>query len=297
LNDQKSQGNILCFRNLKKSTDEAIVLFSKKEAKEEIFIPPYEEIVRQFAEAFGKLLQIAPTVKSVDDLTSEVEELKFVKAFRELIRIMNVLKPFADFTWEDLPMTEQAFEDYKSKYLDLHEKVKIEHQKEKASILEDIDFELELIHRDEINVAYILKLLAKYKEAALNEKVAQRKAILDLLSGEVELRSKRELIEKFIDENMPKIDDADAICDEFEKYWQEQKILALNKICEEEDLDQRQFQRLVDNYIFSGQEPLKEDVLQSLENRPSVLKAREIGERIINKMRRFVEVFLRGMVA
>ena len=297
LNEQKSQGNILSFRNLKNVTDEAIILFSNKEAKEEIFIPPYEEIVKKFAEAFAKLLMIAPTVKSVDDLPSEKEELGFIIAFRELIRIKNVLSTLTDFSWDDLPMTEQAFEDYKSKYLDLHEKVKSDHQKEKTSILEDVDFELELIHRDEINVAYILKLLAKYKQAEEKDKEAQKKAIVDLLSGEVGLRSKRELIEKFIEENLPKIDDVDAIADEFEKYWQEQKILALNKICEEENLDTRQFRRLVDNYIFSGQEPLKEDIFQSLENRPSVLKAREIGERIINKMKKFIEVFVRGVAA
>ena len=65
-------------------------------------------------------------------------------------------------------------------------------------ILEDVDFELELIHRDEINVAYIIKLLAKLKNAKASEAQQQKKAIMDLLGGDIELRSKRELIEKFI---------------------------------------------------------------------------------------------------
>jgi type I restriction enzyme R subunit len=78
------------------------------------------------------------------------------------MRIKNILSAFSDFKWADLKMTEQQFEDYKSKYLDLYDKVKREHQKEKVSILEDVDFELELIHRDEINVAYIIQLLIKY---------------------------------------------------------------------------------------------------------------------------------------
>jgi len=297
LNEQKSQGNILCFRNLKKSTDQAIALFSDKDAKEEIFLPPYEDIVSQFAKAFGNLLSIAPTVKSVDDLQSEEDEFAFIKAFRELIRIYNVLKVHADFNWENLPMTEQAFADYRSKYLDLYDKVKSDRQKDKASILEDVDFELELIHRDEINVAYILKLLAKLK---LSEKVQyskQKNAILDLLSGEVELRSKRELIEQFIEENLPTINDVDEITDEFEKFWEEQKILALEKLCKTEHLDQKQFSNLIDKYIFSDQEPLKDDIFKCLEHRPSVLKAREIGERIIEKMKEFVEVFVRGVAA
>jgi type I restriction enzyme, R subunit len=75
------------------------------------------------------------------------------------------LTSLSDFKWDDLPMIEQKFEDYKSKYLDIYDKVRSDHQKEKASILENVDFELELIHHDKINVAYILKLIAKLKGA------------------------------------------------------------------------------------------------------------------------------------
>jgi len=297
INEQKSQGNILCFRNLKKATDDAIALFSNKDAKEDIILPPFEDILRKFAEAYMHLLQIAPTVKSVDDLKSEEEEMAFVQAFRELIRIKNVLTSFTDFSWDKLPINEQMFEDYKSKYLDLYEKVKNYRQKEKASILEDVDFELELIHRDEVNVAYILKLLAKLRLSEEKDAASQKKAILDLMAGEIELRSKRELIEKFIEENLPFIDDADAIPDEFEKYWNDQKVLALGKICEEEHLDQKQFKALIDAYIYSEQEPIREEVFECLDDRPSVLKAREIGERIINKMKEFVSVFVKGVAA
>jgi type I restriction enzyme R subunit len=152
LNEQKSQGNIIVFRNLKNATDEAITLFSNKEAIEVIIMKPYEDYVKKFNEAFIALLKITPTVNSVNELQTENDELEFIKAFRELIRIKNILAAFADFKWEDLAMNEQLFEDYKSKYLDLYDKVKSDHQKEKVSILEDVDFELELIHRDEINV-------------------------------------------------------------------------------------------------------------------------------------------------
>lgn len=297
LGEQKSQGNILCFRNLKEATDEALALFSNKEAQEEIFIPPYEEIVQKFGEAFVELLNIAPSVKSVDHLISEEDQLEFVKAFRELIRIFNVLKTFSDFSWEDLPMSEQAFKDYRSKYLDLYDKVKSDHSKEKVSILKDVDFEVELLHRDKINVAYILKLLARLKHAEEKDKEQQKKVIMDMMSGEVQLRSKRELIEKFIEEHLPDIHDIDAIEDAFEQYWQEQKVLALNRICEEEELDRKQFQNLIDTYIFTGRKPLKAEVFECLENRPSILQARKIGERIIGKMEEYVDTFVDGMVA
>jgi type I restriction enzyme, R subunit len=298
LNEQKSQGNILCYRNLKAATDEAIALFSNKEAKEEIFLPEYEKMVEKFSVAFAKLITIAPTVKSVNNLESEEELAKFVQAFRELMRVFNVIKTYTQFTWDDLPMSEQAFADYSSKYLDIREETKRQDEKHKESILNDIDFEVELIHSDTINVTYIIKLLAKQKETSnAEEKAKQTKQILNMLSGDVELRSKRELIEKFINELLPKITDASAIEDEFHKYWEEQKIMALNKLCDEEHLDQTQFNNLINSYIFNGQEPLKEEVFACLEKRPSILQARSIGERIIERMKEFVNVFIEGMVA
>src|SRR5690606_39557808 len=103
-----------------------------------------------------------------------------------IIRLMNVLKSFTDFNWTDLSMSEQQFEDYKSKYLDLHDKVKSSKEElQKESILDDVDFELELIHRDEINVAYILQLLGRLKKMKKAEQERQKKAIVDLMSSEV----------------------------------------------------------------------------------------------------------------
>ena len=297
INETKSQGNILCFRNLKKAADDAIALFSNKDAKEKILLPDYEVVAQQFTKAFTALLQIAPTVNSVDDLISEDDQVKFVQAFRELMRLKNILTSYSDYNWDDLPMNEQNFEDYKSKYLDIYDRVRSDHKAEKVSILNDVDFELELIHRDEINVAYILKLIAKLQGAAApKDQKLQTKAVLDLMAGDITLRSKRELIKKFIKENLPKID-ADSIQEEFEKFWQEEKILALGKICEDEQLDREQFKALIEAYVFSGQEPLREDVIKCLAERPSILQARRIGEKIIDKMKAYVQTFIRGMVA
>jgi len=114
LNERKSQGNIVCFRNLKKATDDAIALFSNKDAKDTIIIAPYEDYVRQFNKAFAALLNISPTVDSVDALVTEEDELAFIKAFRELLRIRNVLTVFADFSFDDLAMNEQSFNDFRS---------------------------------------------------------------------------------------------------------------------------------------------------------------------------------------
>ena len=153
----------MAFRNLKPATDEAITLFSNKDAIEEIIMKPYDDYVSAFNQAYKHLLSINPTVGSVDDMVTEDDELAFFKAFRDLIRIKNILTAFSDFKWDDVYMSEQEFEDYKSKYLDLHDKAKSSHEADKVSILEDVDFELELIHRDEINVSYIIQLLIKLK--------------------------------------------------------------------------------------------------------------------------------------
>src|SRR6185312_12585822 len=170
LNEMKSQGNIVAFRNLKAATDEAITLFANKNAIEEVIVEPLEVTVEKFNEGVEHLKAIAPTVSSVDDLVDEEAELRFIKAFRNLMRINNQLVTFADYDFTQLAITGQEFEDYKSKYLDLYDKVRTTTAKEKVSILDDVDFEVELIHRDEINVRYILQLLAIYHRASDREK-------------------------------------------------------------------------------------------------------------------------------
>ncbi|MCB9344368.1 MAG: type I restriction endonuclease subunit R [Lewinellaceae bacterium] len=295
LNEVKSYGNIVCFRNLKEATDDAIALFSNPEAKEVILMQPYEVYVRKFNEALVKLLKIAPTIDSVNDLPSETEELEFVKAFRELMRLKNILTGFSDFEFADLDMEEQEFEDYKSKYLDIYDKVKTTHTKEKVSILDDVDFELELIHRDEINVAYILKLLSALHEAAEEEREKQRKAIIDLLGGEAQLRSKKELIEKFINENLPRIKDVETIPEEFDTFWNSERANALAALCSEEKLIPEKLQTVIDNYLFSGRTPLRESVVATLEVKPKLLERKSIVERVIAKILEFVDTFDDGM--
>jgi len=295
LNELKSQGNIVCFRNLKNATDDAISLFSNINAKDEIIMQPYEEYVAKFNLAFITLLQIAPTVNSVNDLPSEEEELEFIKAFRELMRLKNVMATFTEFDFADLSMEEQSFEDYKSKYLDLYDKAKSHNQIEKVSILNDVDFELELIHRDEINVAYILKLLAKLKNATAEEQEQQKKAILEMMAGDAKMRSKRELIERFIQENLPKIEDSDDISDEFENFWGKERILALDKLSQEENLNAEKLQEVIGTYMFTEKKPLRDEVIGMMNTRPSLKERKTVAERVTDKILGFVETFINGI--
>lgn len=296
LNEKKSQGNIVVFRNLKARTDDAITLFSNKEAIEVIVMRPYEDYVQAFNQACEKLLEITPDVNSVNELVSEEDELEFIKAFRDLMRIKNILNAFSDFNWEDLTMSEQLFNDYLSKYLDLWQKVKSDHQKEKVSILEDVDFELELIHKDQINVAYIIQLLIKLKSQKQKDVTMVEREIFNLLNTEATLRSKRELIEKFILENLPVISDPDEITPEFESFWQEEQQRELTKIIHEENLSKEKTERLIEAYLFAEREPMRDEVLELLDGeKPGLLQRKSIGDRILKRIVGFVDTFMNGM--
>jgi len=296
LNEVKSQGNIVCFRNLKKNTDEAITLFSNKDAIDVIIMEPLEKHEGDFNAAVDKLKTLVPTVDDVNTLTDENQELEFIKAFRNLMRLKNTMSAFADFSWESLSLTEQEFEDYKSKYLDLYDKVHTDTKTEKVSILEDVDFELELIHRDEINVTYILQLLAGLTGTPDEEQKKRRKDIVDLIGGEAKLRSKKELIEKFIEENLPKIQDPDQVQDEFDKFWSEQQIKAFDILVKEENLSPERTQQLIETYLFSEREPIRDEALALLDGeKPKVLQRIKIGDRILKKLLGFVETFIENL--
>ena len=296
INEQKSQGNIVSFRNLKKATDDALILFSNKDAAETVIMPPYSEFVRLFDEALAHMHTIAPDVESVDDLKDEEQELEFVKAFRELIRLKNVLTTFADFDFDDIALDEQGFEDYKSKYLDLYDKVKTGNSTEKVSILEEVDFELALIQRDEVNVRYILLLLAQLKGTDNDKEYEyQYKSIMQLLGGSPELRSKKALIDQFIQENLNNIGSSEEVIDEFDGFWEKAKVKAVNEICQEESLISDHFKALVDKMIYTNEEPLREDVIATMEKAPSVLQRRKIIPRLTEKVKAFVSTFYGGM--
>lgn len=292
---KKSQGNVVCFRNLKPATDKAIELFANKDAQEEIILAPYEDYVEKFGEAVEALLAITPDVSSVDDLLTEEDEAKFIQAFRDIIRIKNVLDCFTEFTFDDLPMNEQLFADFRSKYLDLYDKVRSEKQKEKVSILDDIDFEVELISRDKINVSYIINLLMNMKGKSQEEQSRTRKTIMDILDTDTQLRSKKELIERFIADHFADMPASADVNEAFDSYWTEEKRKALIALSEEEGLDQNGLEKVLGNYLFTEKTPLRDEIIGIMETRPSLRERSTVAERVIDKIKGFVETFIDGV--
>ena len=290
----KSQGNIVSFRNLKKQTDDAIRLFSNLDNKDLIVMEPYEVYLERFNEAYNNLTKLTPSVDSVNDLIREDDQFEFIKLFRDLMRVKNVLNTFTQFEMEETEMEDQEFEDYKSKYLDLYDRHKGD-SKEKVSIINDIDFELELIHRDEINVSYILNLLSTLKNSPIEEQDTQRKKIIEIITGQSDLRSKRELIERFIDENLPNIEDSDNIPEEFEKFWNKERVKYIDKLVEEENLDKNKLEKVIGDYMFTEKEPLRDDLIDMLHKRPSLKERSSTSKRLKNRIVDFVETYNTGV--
>jgi type I restriction enzyme R subunit len=189
----------------------------------------------------------------------------------------------------------QEFEDYKSKYLDVHDKVKKQSDPEQTSVLEDIDFELSLIHRDEINVAYILNLLMTLGKLNPEEAKKRQKEIIDLVAGEVQLRSKRDLIEKFIEENLPKLNPTDNVINEFEGYWAKHKKEAFEQLCVEEKIKPEQLEKLMQNYQFVNRLPHQHEIAGALEFKPLIKERKSILERVGDKIQTFINTFIEGM--
>ena len=162
-------------------------------------------------------------------------------------------------------------------------------------MLEDIDFELTLIHSDEINVAYILQLLASLSKLNPEEAKKRQKEIIDLVAGEVQLRSKRELIEKFIEENLPKLQANDSVVNAFEGYWSERKQTAFEQLCADEQIKPEQLQKLLQNYEFASRLPRQQEIKDALSYQPRVLERKSILGRVAEKIQDFISTFIEGM--
>lgn len=250
LDEKKKYGNILCFRNLKYRTDEAISLFSNKDAIETVLMKDYSEYIVEFNKYVEELGKIAPTIDSVDDLHTEEEKAGFIQAYRNLLRMMNRLTTFTDFSFDVLDMDEQSFEDYRSKYLDLYDEVVKKGGKEKVSILDDLDFEVELLRRDDINVGYIMLLL---KELDTNSEsfIKDKEFILKAMDGSEGLRSKKDLIEKFIENNLSYLGKDYDIEEAFEEFIRKERDLAIEKFILDENLHSDRVEETIAEYSFS----------------------------------------------
>lgn len=286
----KPFGNIICYRNLKSNTDKALRLFSNElEANTDNnppiwIIPGYGYFRDKFKELAFKLLSIAPTVQSVDDLMSEDAQREFVIAFRELSKIKSILTTFSEFSWADVEdaLTCQGYEDYKSRYLTLYDFVKKERNAEKVSILDDIDFAIEVIQTDKINVTYIMNLLRNVDTANKKQQAKDLEHIKQELdrTDNPELRRKVDLIRAFIDRVMPTIKQNDSIDEAYANFESEQRNKEIEEFANKQEINAEFLKQTISDYEFSNTIN-KKDIITGIDRPIKFKEKHELVAKII----------------
>lgn len=226
-NSVKTFGNIVCFRNLQKETDEAISLFGDKEAGGTILLKSYEFYHKEYTELIDELLSDFPLDRFI---IGEEAEKEFTAMLSAILRLRNILTAFDYFEGNEI-LTEREFQDYQSKYLDIYQKYRQKRASEKTDVSHEIRFEIELVRQVEINIDYILLLVKSYCESNRKDKevmVQMRSAI----GSSIQLRSKKELIEKFVE----KVGMNTNVDEYWPEFVTEELRIDLDTIIEEENL-------------------------------------------------------------
>lgn len=280
LDDTKPYGNIVCYRNLKKNTDEAICLFSQTENTDVVLMESYDHYLGLFKERLDDLYKLAPNIDMIDSIQNEEGKKNFVIAFRELSKQLIKLKTFVDFEFdkEKIGMAHQEYEDYKSKYFRIYDELK-KSAPEKEGILLYIDFAIELMAIDKINVDYIMNLIRdidfsdEEKRKADIEKI---KKLLDSADNE-NLRLKADLIRAFLDEVVPKANKNSSMDDLFNEFIEEKRVYEITEFAENIDIVKETMKDYITEYEYSG-------IIDSAKIKDSIngglLKKKKLSEKI-----------------
>lgn len=255
--ETKPFGKIVNYRNLKRQTDEALKLFSQTEDTDRILMRSYEEYLSEFVDALAELKTIAQNPEDMDNVFDENDKKSFVEAFRLVSKLVLRLKTFEEFNFtnENIGMGEQEFEDYKSKYFAIYDEVKNKHgESEKVTILNDIDFEIEILRNDLINVSYIMELVRKIDLKDKEEQQRNREQIRRILDNadDPTLRLKRDLIREFIDEVVPKLSEEDDIDEVYLKFENAKREEEFKKFAHQQAVDEEILKAITGEFEFSG---------------------------------------------
>ena len=254
LNSIKTFGNIICFRDLQNETDEAIALFGNKEAGGIVLLKTYEEYYNGYEddkgrekEGYRQLIEELQNKFPIDEqIIGEQNKKEFIILFGNILKIKNILSAFDKFAGNEI-LSEREYQDYQSIYIDLYEEIKKTKNTDKESINDDIIFEIELIKQVEINIDYILMKVAEYYKSNKKDK----EILIDIkkaIDSSIELRSKKELIEGFID----RVNSSKNVTDDFKKFVKEEKEKDLEKVIEEEKLKPEETKKFIDNSLRDG---------------------------------------------
>lgn len=263
-------------------------------SSEVVLMKPYDMLVEEFNTRAVDFLSKFPTLKSVSTLTSEVEKKQFVMLFRALLRLFTQIKGYNEYHCDDLAIDEQRFADYQGKYLDMSNEFAITSDKEVAeSINDDIDFELELIHRDIINVVYIIALLQELKPESKSYE-ADRKVIIDTINNDPILRPKSKLIDEFIALHIDgRTEDAlpSDMESDLDKYIISKRNNAIEQLATEEGVSSELLQKYVTEYEYYGK-PQNEIIKQAIDPLKLTFREGQSKKRtLIEKIREIIKLF------
>lgn len=314
LNEKKRFGKIVCFRDLKNNVDTSIKLFSNSDNPEDIVRPPFEDVKKEYKCLATEFLKKYPTPGSIDFLQSENDKKNFVLAFRDIIRKHAEIQIYEDYSEdaEDLGMTEQQFNDYKSKYLDITvgfiEPPVIPSVVAEDPVpygnsqgLEDIDFCLELLHSDIINVAYILELIAELDPYS-NDYSEKRQHIIDTMIKDAGMRGKAKLIDGFIRKNVDedkenfmsgrsKADGTSELEEHLNQYIVSERNKAVNDLADDEQISAEVLNIYIKEYDYLQKE--QPEIIQKAlkEKHLGLIKTRKALTRIMERLRNIIRTF------
>lgn len=252
LNSVKTYGNIVCFRNLQKETDEAIALFGDKDAGSIVLLKNFDAYYYGYDEG-GKnhrgyielLEELEMKFPVGQPIIGEQNQKDFISLFGAILRLRNILTAFDAFAGNER-ISDRDLQDYQSIYIDLYQQLKTE-KTEKENINDDIIFEIELIRQVEINIDYILMLVAKYHESNCEDKEILV-SIDKIVDSSIQLRSKKELIENFIQT----VNASTEVDSDWKAFVQEQMETDLSSLISEENLKPEETRLYLDHSFRDG---------------------------------------------
>lgn len=256
--ERKPYGNIVCYRDLKKQTDEAIEIFSQTDNTDTVLSLSYNEYLDHFKAILKEVFQLAPTPLDVDKLETDELQKEFVISFRDLSKTLIKLKTFDEFqfTESELGIAEQTYEDYKGKYLTIYEKViRGGNPDDKGiSVLDDIDFQVELMRNDLINVKYIMDFIGQINLSDVKARDEKRRQIHKLLdkADDQQLRLKADLIRSFLDKVVPSLKEDSDINEAYYEFEDQEKTKEIDTFAEQKAFSATLLNEAVNEYEYSG---------------------------------------------
>jgi len=256
LNSVKSYGNIVCFRNLQEQTNDAIALFGDKDASGIVLLKSYEDYYYGYEDEKGKkqkgyeerIAELLQKYPLGEQIVGEQAQKDFIVSMGNILRLKNILSSFDRFEGNEI-LSERDFQDYIGTYTDLYEEFKSRKDNgEVESIKDDVVFEMELVKQVEVNIDYILMLVAKYHQSNCTDKEILG-SIDKAIKSSLALRSKKELIETFIS----KINTNTDVMNDWAKFVKEQEEIDLKNLIEEENLNDKETRKFIDNAFRDGQ--------------------------------------------